>query len=247
MDSERPFILGHRGIRGRLENTMPAFRRAMRYAEGIEFDVRLTGDRKLIAHHDSGFWADGSFYRLEDLTLREIQRLHPLGRLIPRVETILRAFPNAVFNADVKEAEAIEVLLRAMERSNAVDRAVFSSEDPRIVHRLIRNCPDCRVGFSIVGYSAIFHIPKMGGLYSVHVPLDAVVYIGYRPLIILLRWLRKRGLRVCLWNYEMEELLWIPRLTPFADVIISDDPARLRKSFYAKGIALRGDANVGEG
>ncbi|WP_246454672.1 glycerophosphodiester phosphodiesterase family protein [Thermococcus camini] len=48
MDSERPLILGHRGVRGRLENTLPSFERVLKYADGVEFDVRLTRDGKLL-------------------------------------------------------------------------------------------------------------------------------------------------------------------------------------------------------
>ncbi|NJE62362.1 glycerophosphodiester phosphodiesterase family protein [Thermococcus sp. 21S7] len=76
---EQPSILGHRGFRGRLENTLPAFRRALKYADGIEFDIRLTGDGKLVIHHDGSFYADGSRYRLRTLSLRELWKLHRSG------------------------------------------------------------------------------------------------------------------------------------------------------------------------
>ena len=232
MDSEKVFILGHRGFRGPLENTLPAFRRALRYADGVEFDVRLTRDGKLITHHDPGFYADGSFHLVGELSLRELRGLHPLGRLIPTVERVLDEFKGALFNADVKEVRAVELLLRAVESSGLLEGTVFSSENPRIVEVLLGECPDCRVGFSITGYGAVFRIPKFRNLYSVHVPMDAVSYVGYRTLLTLLRALRKRGLKVYLWNYRMNELEWLPRLWRFADAVISDDPARVKKSFY---------------
>ncbi|WP_245610475.1 glycerophosphodiester phosphodiesterase family protein [Thermococcus celericrescens] len=59
MDSERPLILGHRGVRGRLENTLPSFERALKYADGVEFDVRLTRDGKLVTQHDGAFTPTG--------------------------------------------------------------------------------------------------------------------------------------------------------------------------------------------
>ncbi|WP_297457907.1 glycerophosphodiester phosphodiesterase family protein [Thermococcus sp.] len=232
MYSEKILILGHRGFKGPLENTLPAFRRTLRYAEGMEFDVRMTGDGKLITHHDPGFYAGGSFHLVGELSLRELRRLHPLGRLIPTVKGVLDEFKGAIFNADVKEELALKPLLGAVESSDLLERTVFSSENPQIVEALLRECPDCRVGFSITGYKAVFRIPKFRNLYSVHVPLDAVSYVGYRALLTLLRALRKRGLRVYLWNYRMNELEWVPRLWRFADAVISDDPARLKKSFY---------------
>ncbi len=232
MYSEKTFILGHRGIRGPLENTLPAFRRAVRYADGIEFDVRLTRDRKLITHHDPGFHADGSFHLLRELTLREVRRLHPRGRLIPTVGRVLREFRGSEFNADVKEIQAVEPLLRAVETSGLLDETVFSSEKPQIVKALLGECPDCMVGFSVISYGSLFWIPRFRGLYSVHVPIDAVSYVGYGAFLTLIKALRKRGLRVYLWNYQMNELEWLPRLWKFVDVLISDDPARVKKSFY---------------
>ncbi|WP_367884381.1 glycerophosphodiester phosphodiesterase family protein [Thermococcus sp. JCM 11816] len=37
--------LGHRGgcRGGKIENTIPAFKRALRWADGVEMDVRVTG------------------------------------------------------------------------------------------------------------------------------------------------------------------------------------------------------------
>ncbi|WP_232461958.1 glycerophosphodiester phosphodiesterase family protein [Thermococcus siculi] len=232
MDSENVFILGHRGIKGPLENTLPAFRRALRYADGIEFDVRLTGDGKLIAHHDPGFRSSGSFHLLREMSLRQIRRLHPKGMAIPTVERVFREFRGAIFNADLKETDAMEPALRITERFNATENTVFSSENPATVKALLRECPNCRVGFSIVGYGSVRWIPRLKGLYSVHVPIDAVSYVGYRNLLVLLRTLRKRGLKIYLWNYEMNEREWMPRLRRFADALILDDPSWVGKGFY---------------
>ncbi len=241
MDSEKLFILGHRGFRGELENTIPAFRRALRYADGVEFDVRMTADGKLVVHHDEGFRSGGRTYRLRNLTLAELRRLHPLGKMIPTVDGVVRSFPSAVFDVDVKEAETSEGVVRTLERAGAVERAIFSADSPEIILSLLRECPDCRVGFSIVGYSSIPWIPRLKGLHSLHVPIDAVSYIGYNAVVSLMRVLRKRGLRIYLWNYEMDELSWVPRFLPFVDAVISDDPARLRKVFYGEREGHYGD------
>ena len=227
----RSLLLGHRGVRGNLENTMPIFRRALRYADGIEFDVRLTADGELVVHHDGGFWSGGAFHRVRDLSLGELRSLHPHGKLVPRVVDVFRAFRRPFFNADVKELESVEPLLELTERFNAIDRVVFSSENPGAVRLLLRECPDCMVGFSVVGYPSVAWIPRLQGLYSMHVPIDAVSYVGHGAFTALLRALRKRGLRIYLWNHGMDELYWVPRLIPLVHAVISDDPARLRKVF----------------
>ncbi len=229
MNNENTIILGHRGMKGPLENTLPAFMRALRYADGIEFDVRITGDRKLIVHHDGTFISDDGQYTIMKMSLSELRRKHPLGPLIPEVSKVLEL--PGIFNADVKETSVIEPLLGLVERKKAMDRVVFSSDNPDVVRALLRECPDCRVGLSIVGYSSVAWIPRLKGIYSLHVPIDAISYIGEVLFKALLRTLRKRGLRVYLWNYHMDELFWVPRLIHLVDVLISDDPARLGKVF----------------
>ncbi|WP_246454669.1 PI-PLC domain-containing protein [Thermococcus camini] len=153
---------------------------------------------------------------------------------------------GAVFNADVKEARAVEPLLREAELE-ALERTVFSSERPEIVEAVLKACPNCRVGFSIVGYSSLMWVPRLKGIYSLHVPIDAVSYVGYGAFRSLLQSFRKRGLKIYLWNHGMDELHWIPRLLSLADAVISDDPARLRKGFYGEGVFSWGDSNVGKG
>jgi glycerophosphoryl diester phosphodiesterase len=226
----RVLTLGHRGFRGRLENTLPAFKRAIQRADGVEMDIRVTGDGTLVVHHEEGFWNNGEYYPISELTFADLKRLHPLGNLVPSVDSVLREI-KGFFDFDVKEAEAIEPLLRLVERKSLFPSSVFSADRLDIVRELTSECPDCRVGFSITGYSNALLISTLKGLYSVHVPIDAVSYIGFRNLVTLLRFVRKKGLKVFLWNYQMDELVWVPRLLPFVDAVISNDPARLRKAF----------------
>ncbi len=232
VNNENIFILGHRGLRGPLENTMPAFRRALKYADGVEFDVRVTGDGKLIVHHDGAFVSKGRMFRIDDVSLSRLRKLHPLGPLIPKVSKVL-SFNRAFFNADVKEMGAVEPLIKLVERKKALNRTVFSADKVNIAKLLLKECPDCRVGVSIIGFHSIIELLRSRGFYSAHIPIDAIAYIGYRPLATLIRTLRRRGLRIYLWNYRMDELFWVPRLVPSADAIISNDPARLGKVFRA--------------
>ncbi len=230
MNNEDIFMLGHRGFKGPMGNTLPAFRRALRYADGVEFDVRVTGDGKLIAHHDGTFTSGGRVFRIGEVSLSRLRKLHPIGPIVPEIFEVL-SLDAPLFNADIKELRAVEPLLALAERMKALDKTVFSTDDVHIAEALLGECPGCRVGFSITGFSSISRLLRLRGLYSVHVPIDVVSYIGYRPFITFLRAFRRRKLRVYLWNYRMDELFWVPRLARLVDVVISDDPARLGKVF----------------
>jgi len=225
-DNEKIFILGHRGIRGGLENTVPAFRRALRYADGVEVDVRLTGDGKLVILHDGRFKANGRSYSVKKLTYRELVRLHPRGRLIPRLEDVLRLKPR-VINADLKDIDALELLLNSLETRGFLERTVISTDNPEWVELTLKECPDCRVGLSITGSRTLFK-SLTAGPSSIHVPLDLIRYIGLRSFKALLNFYRRR-MEVWLWNYRMNELEWLPLVLALANAVISDDPARLKR------------------
>jgi len=225
-DNEGVFILGHRGVRGGLENTLPAFRRALAYADGVEFDVRMTFDGKLVLLHEGFFWVDGERYSVRELTLAELRRLHPLGRLITTVESVLKLKPR-VLNADIKDVNALEPLLRVLERRGLLDSTVISTDVVPWFRYAVRECPDCRLGLSVTGPFSLAG-SLLAKAYSVHVPLDLVRYVGSRGFVALLRFYRRRT-HVWLWNYTMNEVEWVPRMLPLVDAVISDDPARLKR------------------
>jgi glycerophosphoryl diester phosphodiesterase len=217
-------LIGHRGFRGRIENTVPAFRRTLKYADGIEFDVWSTRDGKIVITHDGT--AGG--IPVKSLTLREVLRAE---ERIPTLKRVLREFGSAFIDVDVKDANAVEGSVGLVERFGV--NAVFSTDNVDILHSLKRKCPDCMVGFSITGYSNAIVIPTLKGMYSIHVPIDAVSYVGFWNMATIIRAARRRGLKIFLWNYQMDELTWVPRFLPFVDAVISDDPARLRKVLLA--------------
>src|SRR5215467_1491294 len=73
-----PLIIGHRGASAVApENTMAAFREATAVgADGIEFDVRLTGDGVPVVIHDSTLRRTGGLqHRVADLTSAEIAKV----------------------------------------------------------------------------------------------------------------------------------------------------------------------------
>ena len=72
-----PLIIGHRGASALApENTLVAFSRALRDgADGVEFDVRLSGDRVPVVIHDDSLKRTGQTTRLvKDLTAAELQQ-----------------------------------------------------------------------------------------------------------------------------------------------------------------------------
>ncbi|MGI6735864.1 MAG: glycerophosphodiester phosphodiesterase family protein [Anaerovoracaceae bacterium] len=95
----RPYeenFLAHRGLfdnrGGCPENSLPAFRKAVEAGYGVELDVQMTADDRLVVFHDAGLQRMcGVDLTLTDLTWEELQR-YPLlnsGETIPLFDDVL--------------------------------------------------------------------------------------------------------------------------------------------------------------
>jgi glycerophosphoryl diester phosphodiesterase len=130
-DHDGPIAMAHRGFsRDGLENSMAAFAAAvdlgLRY---VETDVHATRDGVLLAFHDSRLdRVTDARGTVADLPWSEVQAARIGGQEpIPRLEEILGAWPDVRVNIDVKAAGAIEPLVLAIRRTDALKRVCVAS------------------------------------------------------------------------------------------------------------------------
>ncbi|HJJ48262.1 MAG TPA: glycerophosphodiester phosphodiesterase family protein [Methanocorpusculum sp.] len=86
-------FIAHRGLWGDgvLENTLPAFKAAVKAGFGIELDVRLTKDGEVVVFHDDTLErAAGDLRKIEELTFAELQsvRIFETGS-VPKLSAVL--------------------------------------------------------------------------------------------------------------------------------------------------------------
>lgn len=157
-------MVAHRGAcREARENTIEAFRIARALgADGVELDVRRTGDGALIVHHDAtagdfGVLAERSFARLRaDLpyvpTLEEA--LDELDGMLVNVE--IKNFPgDPDFDQDHRVVDAVVEMLQS--RS---DRVIVSSFNLGSLDHLRRLDPTIATGWlTIVGLDPLDALP----------------------------------------------------------------------------------------
>ncbi|MEW5853930.1 MAG: glycerophosphodiester phosphodiesterase family protein [Myxococcota bacterium] len=159
-----PLILAHRGARTRkAENTVGAFVLGMEQgADGVELDVHLTADRRVVVFHDEDLRRLGQAnLRVRDLTLKELQA-HDVGGLVkggppergvaaPALEEVFATLPShAIVNVELKGGgpvpDGLEVeVLRTVARARAEDRVIYSAFHPIRCARLRRLAPDAPV------------------------------------------------------------------------------------------------------
>jgi glycerophosphoryl diester phosphodiesterase len=137
LDHRGPIPFAHRGGAGPGigENSLAAFARAVELGfRYLETDVHATSDGVLLAFHDRrlGRLTD-TRGRIADLTHDELAgvRINGGDDAIPTMAELLASFPDAFFNIDVKEPNAIRPLAELLRSAGAVGRVCVSSFSDR--------------------------------------------------------------------------------------------------------------------
>ncbi len=144
LDWPGPLPFAHRGGASEApENTLPAFEHAVRLGYTyLETDVHVTADGVLLAFHDDHLDRvtdrTGEIAKLPWSVVREakVDGREP----IPQFEELLSSFPTARVNVDPKHDEAVEPLVAALRRCDAVERVCIGAFSDRRLARLRELC-----------------------------------------------------------------------------------------------------------
>ncbi len=138
LEHDGVLAFAHRGGAGDLpENTMPAFQAAVdlgyRY---IETDVHATRDGVLLAFHDDELdRVTDSVGVIAEMDYADVARARVGGREpIPRLEELLRAWPDIRLNIDPKRDNAVAPLVRALKAGGVIDRVCVTSFSGARIH-----------------------------------------------------------------------------------------------------------------
>jgi glycerophosphoryl diester phosphodiesterase len=212
----RPVLLGHRGVRGDKstpENTIAAFDRALEAGcDGFEFDVRLTGNGRMVVCHDAK--VDG--ITISDATDEQLLHLPELGDVLRRYCS--RGFLNIEIKVEGIEAKVLTAL-----REWPPERGcVVSSFLPDVVLEL-------KARSAIVAVGMICEKPSELASWST-LPVDYVMpqqSLVTRKLIDLIH---GAGRKIFVWT--VNDAPSMLRLAGWGvDGIIADDPQLLTRTF----------------
>ena len=127
MHSSRPLVFAHRGgARIGPENTITAFDRGLSAgADGLELDVRLSRDGRVVIHHDA--MLDRTTHARGPLNDRTAAQLAELD--VPTLAEVLARYPETGIIIELKEAGAAlaAAVVDDLRRANAVDRVCLGS------------------------------------------------------------------------------------------------------------------------
>ena len=210
-------IIGHRGGTGLLENTVPGFEQALEHgADGVELDVRLSGDGKLVVVHSS---VVGS-HSVAATPYEEFRDLGE-GYEIPLFEDILKLFAGRAFlDIELKEPGFEEQALELIQAHGDVSNTLISGFHTEMLNKVHDLLPDIKLGF-------IFNRTQDEEARH-NSPIDYVIPQFRLASRNLIEEVHDEDLKVLAWTVndkeEMERLLALN-----VDGIITDEPAVLAK------------------
>lgn len=158
-----PLIIAHRGAcYFAPENTVPAFKKAVEIGvDGIETDVQLTYDGKLVIHHNySIIGTTGIDGKIADMTQDELKSYdfgsHKgpefSGTAIATLDECLEAAaPLKYINLELKapvdrSIPFVSKVIDAVKAHNLTEKTVLSGFDHSLLRQAKELCPDIRVG-----------------------------------------------------------------------------------------------------
>jgi len=137
-------IIAHRGIHYKyLENTIPAFKEAIKRNYTIEFDIRITKDNWIIVFHDSNLKKIFDINReIDDLTIKEIKKYTYIPTLQEALNLINGKVP-VIIDIKTYNKELIHIL------DNYKGEFSVQSFNPLILYKIKRIRPKYVIGYLI--------------------------------------------------------------------------------------------------
>ena len=151
----RNFIfIGHRGTRIFDENTIFAFKKALKSgAEYIEFDVRKTKDNKLIIIHDATLERTTTGSRLiKNLTYDEISKYKTKrnGGKIPLLLDVLEIFKGQIkFMIELKGESTRKQIMDIINERDLIEQCIFSGRNLNDILLIKKEYPKSKICYNI--------------------------------------------------------------------------------------------------
>ncbi len=208
-------VYGHRGYSAKYpENTLLSFQKAIEYgADGIELDVHLTKDKKIVVCHDETI--DRTFNGsglISEMTLEELRRYDSQGQKIPTLEEVFDLIgPLFKINVELKTdvIESDELVFRTVKliKERNPDRVIISSFN----HKSILYARELDKNLKLAFLFGELHIGKIkeiekqsveAGIFSYNLPVYAK---GMAEMDELIDFAKDQGIKIVFWTVDDKE------------------------------------------
>jgi len=214
----RPRVLAHRGLHTTSpENTLGAFSAAVEAGvDYIETDIVASRDGFAMVSHDLVLdRVAGISAAVNSLSAAELADIDLGGEGFITLEQALSEFPTTRFNIDVKDAGAIDGLVRAVTATNAHDRVLVSSFSSSRRRAAVTRLPGVATSATATEFLGVFAAarlgitPRVSDQHAVQIPARVGSLSTVTPA--LLSRYHRAGLEVHVWTVndpaEMRRLI----------------------------------------
>ncbi|MFU2158802.1 glycerophosphodiester phosphodiesterase [Caldisericum sp. AR60] len=115
-------VLGHRGCKYEVENTIRSFERAFELgADGIELDTQSTSDGVIVVSHDENLKrVFGVDFKIQEHTLFELEGITKDGEKVPTLESVLEIArsKNKIVDVELKNPKDLEAVSKIVQSFN---------------------------------------------------------------------------------------------------------------------------------
>lgn len=236
-------IYGHRGYSAKYpENTLLSFQKAMEYdADGIELDVHLTKDKKIVVCHDESI--DRTYNGkglISDMTLKELRKYNSQGQKIPTLEEVFNLVGplfkiNIELKTDVIESkELVEETVKFVKERNP-DRVIISSFN----HKSILYARELDQNLKLAFLFGEQHIGKAKeierssvelGIFSYNLPVYARELEEVDELI---NFAKDNGIKIVFWTVNDEEEMEYA-IEKEAYIVITNEVEKIRQMLISR-------------
>jgi glycerophosphoryl diester phosphodiesterase len=225
-----PLIIAHRGASAHaLENSLAACALAVDHAaDGIEVDVQLTRDGRVVLMHDATLARmTGNPRKVSDLTLPELRRERlPDGQSIPLLEELFDTLGDGtLYNIELKgfgwrDRGLVDRVAESICQHKLEAYTLISSFNPLLVRRATRALP-ATVAVALLRAPGLLQHTYLLARAAVDNPQHSLINQRYAA------WAAARGLHTFAWT--VDDVAEAKRVLALGvNGLISNDPARLR-------------------
>lgn len=227
-------VLAHRGSsKVAPENTESAFRKALEIgADGVEFDVHLTKDKKLVVIHDERVdRTTNDIGYVKDLTLKEIKKLDAGSYFSPqftreKILTLEETFEIVknfkLINIEIKnniiEYDGIEeIIIDKIRKNKLANKIICSSFNHYSIYRIKEIAPDIKTGLL---YGSYIYQPWV---YAKRLGVNAIHPYYYSISSDIVKLCHDNKIEVNVWTVDDEEII-VKMIQNQVDAIITNFP-----------------------
>ncbi|TFF95005.1 MAG: glycerophosphodiester phosphodiesterase [Promethearchaeota archaeon] len=152
---KKPYIFAHRGAMGyEIENTLASFKTAVEMGAGIESDIRLTADKRLVCFHDASFQIGDKWHSINNLTCKELKTISfPDKRKVPHLRDVFQEFDsgckNLRYSFDIGSRKAALGIISLAKKFKILDKIEITDTSDKVLYSIRRKDKEVNLVLSV--------------------------------------------------------------------------------------------------